>query len=48
MAKEYSLSQVKKHNNNQGAWVVIHNEIFDVTSFLNEVSCYILFFIYKV
>ncbi|GJQ84499.1 cytb5 [Trypoxylus dichotomus] len=36
MAKEYSYAEVKKHNNNQGAWVVIHNEVFDVSTFLNE------------
>ncbi|XP_018318601.1 cytochrome b5 [Agrilus planipennis] len=34
--KEYSFQEVKKHNNNQSTWVVIHNTVYDVTPFLNE------------
>jgi len=34
--KQYSLAEVKKHNDNHSCWLVIHNEVFDVTEFLNE------------
>lgn len=36
--KTYSLAEVAKHNSNKSAWFVIHNNIYDVTEFLNEVS----------
>jgi len=36
MAKQYTREEVKKHHDNQGAWIVIHNNIYDVTAFLNE------------
>jgi len=36
MAKQYSRDEVKKHNDNQSSWIIIHNNIFDVTQFLNE------------
>lgn len=36
--KQYTTEEVKKHNDNQSTWIVIHNNIFDVTAFLNEVS----------
>lgn len=36
MAKQYTLAEVKKHNNNQSTWIVIHNTVYDVTAFLNE------------
>lgn len=35
--KTYSLAEVAKHNSNQSTWIVIHNNIYDVTAFLNEV-----------
>lgn len=38
MAKQYTFADVKSHNNNQSAWIVINNSIYDVTAFLNEVS----------
>ncbi|XP_063908761.1 cytochrome b5 [Zophobas morio] len=34
--KQYSLEEVKKHNDNQSTWIVIHNNVYDVTVFLNE------------
>lgn len=34
--KQYTREEVKKHNDNQSTWIVIHNNIFDVTPFLNE------------
>lgn len=36
--KTYSLAEVAKHNSNKSVWFVIHNNIYDVTEFLNEVS----------
>lgn len=36
--KTYSLAEIAAHNSNQSTWVVIHNNIYDVTKFLNEVS----------
>lgn len=37
-AKTYSLAEIAKHNSNQSAWIIIHNNIYDLTGFLNEVS----------
>lgn len=34
----FSLADIAKHNSNQSTWIVIHNNIYDVTKFLNEVS----------
>ncbi|KAF2898836.1 hypothetical protein ILUMI_07341 [Ignelater luminosus] len=34
--KQYTREEVKKHNDNQSTWIVIHNNIYDVTPFLNE------------
>ncbi|CAH1119119.1 unnamed protein product [Phaedon cochleariae] len=36
MAKQYSLSDIKTHNDNKSTWIVIHNNVYDVTNFLNE------------
>lgn len=36
--KQYSLAEVAQHNSNKSVWFVIHNNIYDVTEFLNEVS----------
>lgn len=36
-AKQYSLTEITKHNSNNSSWIVIHNNIYDVTAFLNEV-----------
>lgn len=45
--KKYSLAEVAKRNTNEEAWIVIHNNIYNVTEFLNEVSrVSILFTIY--
>lgn len=34
--KLYSLAEVKSHNTNKSTWLVIHNNVYDVTAFLNE------------
>lgn len=36
-AKTYSLAEIAKHNSNASSWLIIHNNIYDVTAFLNEV-----------
>lgn len=38
--KKFSLEEVKKHNAAGSSWLVIHNQVFDVTKFLDEVSRY--------
>lgn len=47
--KQYSLAEIATHNSNKSAWIVIHNNIYDVTAFLNEVCIlvykFIIFFI---
>lgn len=35
--KKYSLAEIAERNTNQEAWIVIHNNIYNVTEFLNEV-----------
>jgi cytochrome b involved in lipid metabolism len=32
----FTLEEVKKHNQEKDAWVVMDGEVFDVTKFLNE------------
>ncbi|GFG39196.1 hypothetical protein Cfor_04155 [Coptotermes formosanus] len=32
----YSREEVAKKHNSEGAWIVIHNSVYDVTEFLNE------------
>lgn len=34
--KQYTLAEVKKHIDTQSSWVVIHNNVYDLTEFLNE------------
>jgi hypothetical protein len=36
--KLYRREEVANKNNSQGAWIVIHNSIYNVTEFLNEVN----------
>ncbi|XP_067837559.1 cytochrome b5 [Heptranchias perlo] len=34
--KYYSLEELKQHNSGNSAWILIHNNIYDVTKFLEE------------
>jgi len=34
--KTYSLAEIATHNSSSSSWIVIHNNIYDVTAFLNE------------
>jgi cytochrome b5 len=36
--KLFTLAQVKEHHTNKSAWLAIHNQVYDVTAFLNEVG----------
>jgi len=36
--KKLTLEEVKSHNVAGSSWLVIHNKVFDVTKFLDEVS----------
>lgn len=38
MAKVLRLAEVKEHNNGKSTWLVIHDKVYDVTKFLDEVS----------
>ena len=37
MSKTYRLEEVAKHNDGRSTWLVIHNKVYDVTAFLEEV-----------
>ena len=32
----YTLDEIKKHNTKDNCWIVIHNNVYDVTNFLKE------------
>lgn len=34
--KTYTRKQVAEHNTNKNTWLIIHNNVYDVTAFLNE------------
>ncbi|XP_013192281.1 cytochrome b5-like [Amyelois transitella] len=36
MSKEISITEVKKHKSRKSTWIILHNEVYDVTSFLSE------------
>ena len=36
--KVYRLEEVKKHNDVKSTWIVIDNQVYDITTFLEEVS----------
>jgi cytochrome b involved in lipid metabolism len=44
--KLYRRDEVANKNNSQGAWIVIHNSVYNVTEFLNEVSTNLVFYCY--
>ncbi|XP_027870106.1 cytochrome b5 type B isoform X1 [Xiphophorus couchianus] len=35
-AKYYTLEEVRMHNMSSDTWLIIHNKIYDITSFLEE------------
>ncbi|CAH2090104.1 unnamed protein product [Euphydryas editha] len=36
MARVISLEEVKKHRRKSSVWIIIHNDIYDVSKFLEE------------
>lgn len=38
MSKQFTLAEVAEHNTNKSTWIIIHNNVYDVTEFLNEVN----------
>ena len=32
----YTLDEIKKHNTTDDCWIIIHNNVYDVTNFLKE------------
>jgi len=34
--KKYTLKEVSQHNSNKSTWLVIHDDVYDVTRFLDE------------
>ncbi|KAE8077397.1 hypothetical protein FH972_015964 [Carpinus fangiana] len=35
-SKTYSMSEVKRHNSAESAWIIVHGHIYDCTRFLND------------
>ena len=35
---QYTVEQVAEHNNRQSTWLIIHDRVYDVQKFLEEVS----------
>lgn len=40
VVKFYTREEISKHNTNKNNWLIIHNNVYDVSEFLNEVSRY--------
>lgn len=38
MARQITIEEVKKHKRKNSVWMIIHDDVYDVTRFLNEVS----------
>ena len=38
--KKYSWEEIKSHQSPDSLWVVVHNKVYDVTEFIEEVSHY--------
>lgn len=36
--KLLTRKQVEEHKNSKETWIIIHNNVYDVTEFLNEVN----------
>lgn len=47
MSKILTADEVKRHNTRKSVWMVIRNEVYDVTSFVDEVSEQNHFVLYK-
>ncbi|OWR50501.1 Cytochrome b5 type B [Danaus plexippus plexippus] len=36
MARQITIEEVKKHKRKNSVWMIIHDDVYDVTRFLNE------------
>ena len=36
--KKYSWEEIKEHQSPESLWVVVHDKVYDVTNFMDEVS----------
>ena len=36
--KKYSWEEIKAHQSPESLWVVVHDKVYDVTKFMDEVS----------
>src|SRR4051812_17622606 len=34
--KEFSVEEVREHNNETSCWIIVNNQVYDVTSYLNS------------
>lgn len=39
--KYYTLEEIRTHNMTSDSWLIIHDKVYDITSFLEEVRHYI-------
>lgn len=38
---KYTLEELAKHNTSQSLWLAVHRKVYDITKFMDEVSCFI-------
>lgn len=36
--KTFKKSQVKEHNKSTDLWIILHDKVYDITKFVNEVN----------
>ena len=40
---KYTWEEIKEHSHSKSLWVVVHDNVYDVTKFLEEVSSFCLY-----
>lgn len=45
--KVYTLAEIAEHKTTDSCWIVIHDKVYDVTKFLDEVSVFSIFLRYS-
>jgi len=46
--KEYTWTEISTHNTESSCWIVLHNKVFDITSFLTKVRQVVHFIIMQI